>query len=137
MDLVVNGVEDNIDLFARFIVNIYKNILSFEAYNYNFTKIDEYINSLNIKTVKRPLSSRSILLAATNLLTINKARDTFIISINPNIIIPDTTIKYVSLLKLINYGNMELKGCFIFTKAKQYIEKNIAYYYNEFKENNQ
>ena len=135
MNIVVNGVERDLDLFAKFIRSKFKNILAYDAVNYNFSKIDDYINTLNIKTINRPLSARSIILASTNLLVITKGHNSFTISVDSNREVPDTIVKYSSILKLINYGNMEIKGSFIFTKAKQFIEKNILNYYNEFEGN--
>lgn len=84
-------------------------------------KIDKYIKEhlhLNITT------KQCIYAAVSNIVIYNNPDGTYSVEVNPSINIPGYSIKLVSILKFIEYGNAEIKGYHILSKLFNYIEKN-------------
>lgn len=49
-----------------------------------------------------------------------------IVSIDEEMTLPGTSYRLYDVVKLINYGNLEVKGNGILTDALQYLEHNIS-----------
>ena len=122
--------------------------------NWLIPKIQEYfIDSINVKKLelyniylngnkvilfdyggKRILSAKNILIGGIYNLIVKRTINKFIIEINPNIFIPNTSAKFIDIVKLINFGNMSLQGYPVVTETMDYFANNINKYYNEFLE---
>jgi len=59
----------------------------------------------------------------------NKVLNKYTLSINDNIFEKETNIRLLSLIKLIDYGNLEIKGINIFNSSMNYIKNNIKSIY--------
>lgn len=86
---------------------------------------DTYINNKYKSVLKRHISSKDSLIMFFYNLKITTLWDRVIIEVNPNIVIPSTTIKLINVVKLITYGNLEIKGYNIIPKVFKYVKENI------------
>jgi len=71
------------------------------------------------------------IIAMYNLIT-KQESENYIIKINPNAIYPGTYLKLVDLCKLINFGNLGIKGYPIFTEIFRKVENNIVNLYEKY-----
>ena len=62
----------------------------------------------------------------------DNSRGTYKMYINPSVTIPNSYIKLDTVLKLFEYGNLEVKGLGLFTKGRDYIVKNISKLYGQY-----
>lgn len=79
------------------------------------------------------LSLSELLKLIQNNYQVAKYDDLTIISFNNNIkynISNDEEIYFLTLLKLINYGNLEIRGTNIFTETANYIRNNLGGIYD-------
>lgn len=101
-------------------------------------KINIYLNGeksiLFDYSGKRILSAKNILLGGVHNLRVARILDKYTIEINPNILIPNTSAKFIDIVKLINYGNMSVQGYPIMTKTMDYFADNLNKYYLKFLE---
>ncbi len=137
MQVVIKNVESsNAKDFAVYIKQVFRDLIKSANETYNYEIIDNYLNSLNIKwlTNKRQLKARSIIDVAVEYLEININGDIIQVKFNEKMIIPETYVTFYQIVKLINYGNSEIKGSFIIYKQKEYIERHATEFYMMFKE---
>lgn len=116
------------DAFFDYLIRFTSDLLRVRV---NYAKLEEFQNSLDeyyslSSPFKKKFSGRDIFIAGTNSLTLTKYVDGNItITIDPNVIYYGTTIKLLTLLKFLNYGNGSYRGYPIFTDTFDYIMKNI------------
>lgn len=79
------------------------------------------------------IHSYTTLLVAFRLLKITNTSDSYIISINKNLIIEDHRLN--TLIDMITYGNRSVKGYPIVLKVFDIVKKNISYIYEDWLEN--
>lgn len=84
-------------------------------------KIEEEIN----KNRKRKLLVRDIIISGVRNIRPYYFPEYVEIKIDPNIKLPNQDIYLADLCKLINYGNLSVKGCFIFSKQFLWYQKHI------------
>lgn len=92
---------------------------------------NEYLSSGNAITLigRKSILAKEIIYKGANLIRVREIPKKFIIEINPNVIMPGVKAKkVVTLCKLINYGNMEIKGYPIFSDTFTMIAENINAY---------
>lgn len=93
---------------------------------------DDYLNQLDITNGRYTLTAYNILIAGVNNLVYKKINDEYIINVNNNAFIPYVEESVESLVKLITYGNFEIKGYDVFIKCFEYFLYNVYKYYNEY-----
>jgi hypothetical protein len=84
-------------------------------------KLDEYIKKeLKLDTTVR----HCLYIAVSNVIITKNSDGTISVGVNPSINVPGYPIKLTSILKLINYGNLDVKGYPILNRVLKYIESN-------------
>jgi hypothetical protein len=78
------------------------------------------------------ISAKNILIGAVYNLRIRDTFNNIIIEINPNAMIPNTSAKFIDIVKLINYGNLSLQEYPIMDQIMNYFAININSYYNKY-----
>lgn len=91
--------------------------------------IDDFINTKYKSILKKRLSSYEALCSFFDNLTITKHWDKVIIGVDPNKIIPNTNAKLINVVKLITYGNLNLRGYDLILKIFKQVEENIEAYF--------
>lgn len=61
-----------------------------------------------------------------------RIRNTYIIDINPTIMLPGTDVTMYSIVRFINYGNDAVKGCYLFSRIFDKYQKNIINYWRAY-----
>jgi hypothetical protein len=79
------------------------------------------------------IHSYTALLVAFRLLKITNTSDSYVLSINKNLIIENHRLN--TLIDMITYGNRSVKGYPIVLKVFDIIKKNISYIYEDWLEN--
>ena len=125
----MNPKVEYTDAFFNWLVDkIIKHIYT-EIDDRKLIKIDNYINA-NYKSIfKKTFRSKEILYMFFNNLKVNRYWDKVVIESDPNQLIPGTTIKVVSIVKLITFGSFHIKGYPIITKIFKYFNDNLQGFY--------
>ena len=79
-------------------------------------------------------SPYEILIAGIKNLIVYRQPDKYVITINPNKILPKTSAKLNDICKLINYGTLSVSRYPIFTEVFEIISKQVPYLYETFLE---
>ena len=128
--------DDNGTFTDDFIVYLIREIRYYLPLKINKRKLikwDDYLNSIGITTTdKYKISSYNVLLAGVHSLTYKKIDDEYIINIDNNAYMPYITESIDALCKLINYGNVELKGVYVLTETFEYFSKNVNKYFDKY-----
>lgn len=88
---------------------------------------EEVFNLYNVKISYYDVVKRSL----NNLQILNSDKK-YVIQVNPNILYSNTNIKLINLINLLNYGTLQVQGCFIFSNVFENVQKNIEIYYNRY-----
>lgn len=142
MELIIDN-PDNLDLnnFCSYLISEMIDYMENTINDSQLIRFNEYINNnLNIRFIDklpRLLKSRNILITAVQTLYYVKQGNDYIIKINPNNFIPNTYAKFIDIVSLINYGNIQLQSYPIIDEMFDYFANNLNQYYNDYlKENN-
>lgn len=142
MELTIDNPDNlNLDAFCSYLISEMVDYIDSTIDSNQLIRFDEYINNnLNIRFIDklpRLLKSKNILIAAVQTLYYIKQGNDYIIKINPNNFAPNTYAKFIDIVSLINYGNMQLQSYPIIDEMFDYFADNLNQYYNEYlKENN-
>lgn len=82
-------------------------------------------------------SVKNILVGAINNIIYEGFKDKYIIKIDENQYIPDTTIKYTTICNLINNGCLDMMGYPVFTNGENYIINNFDNLWLDYQEENE
>ena len=96
---------------------------------------DKYLNENNVyKSIyKKQINTRDIIVAGAMNLDFSKSESNFMIYINRNIFTPGLDrIKLESICKLINFGDLRIKGYPIFTDTFDYFAESIQDYIDSY-----
>ena len=107
-------------LLARIRSMLLNSIIKYEKYDILFKDFD---NSITVASV--------VSQAASNLRVLNYETK-LIIQINPTVNYINSSIRLIDLCKLLNYGNLEMNGCHIFTQTFDYIATNFNKLHEEY-----
>lgn len=128
-------IEKDKDISKEFIEYLIKKIQQQILAKINLKKLiqwDNYIlNIINNKLIKK-VSSKEIILIGLHYLEYKETKKYYIIQINNNIKYKNTNYTIYSLIKLINYGCLGMKGYPIFTDTLKEVDKNLVQYKNRF-----
>ena len=138
LELDLENVEskDRIPFVNYMIKQIQKEVLN-QFDERKIYKLENYINSnkiIDFILKDKYIKVRDIYLTAVYNLTIEELdEDIFNIIVNRNINIPDSNSSLISLLKLLEYGNLSVNKYGLLTKVMQDIADNIDTYFNKYK----
>ena len=142
MELIIENPNNlNLGAFCSYLISEMIEYIDNTINDNQLIRFDSYINNnLKIKFIDkfpRLLKSRDILITAVQTLYYVKQGNDYIIKINPNNFIPNTYAKFIDIVSLINYGNMQLQSYPIIDEMFDYFAANLNQYYNDYlKENN-
>lgn len=95
--------------------------------NKNLYKLIPLQNYLELKYSKK-INIKNILIQGINTAYFEEQMDEVVFKLNKNINLTEIPAKLIDICKLINYGNLEVKGFPIFTIVFTHISDNIDYY---------
>ncbi len=130
--------KNNLDLydFCIWLEDKLFNYLNSSIDDRQLDRFDDYINKniqINfIDKLPRFLKSRNILLSAFKNLDVRKQGKSYIIGIDPLKFIPNTNAKFIDIIRLINYGNMEINGYPIIDNTFDYFANNLQDLYQQY-----
>ena len=142
MELIIENPNNlNLGAFCSYLISEMIKYIDNTINDNQLIRFDSYINNnLKIRFIDkfpRLLKSRDILITAVQTLYYVKQGNDYIIKINPNNFIPNTYAKFIDIVSLINYGNMQLQSYPIIDEMFDYFAANLNQYYNDYlKENN-
>lgn len=128
---------DNLDLdkFCEYLIGMMREYLLTEIDKMQTKRFDDYIKEKGIiksiyRNGKTPMV-KDILVASTSHLIVNKVNSNYIIKLNPNAKIPNTSAKFIEIIKLVDEGNLEVKRYPIYSDMTDFFAKNLYYFYNK------
>lgn len=94
--------------------------------------LNDYINNIpKYKSLfKKTLNSRDALISCFYNLKIIKLWDKVIISPDINLLIPNSKIKNITIVKLITYGTLNIRGYPLLLEIFDYFKKHLDVLYN-------
>ena len=138
MNLIIDqDGSENLNAFCEIIIKHIQETLPNMLDESRLAPFDEYINTdlkIKFRTTARILSSRELLIASTYNLRYRKHSNSYIIKINPNVYVYDTSIKIIDIIKLINYGNLILAPYPIYDKIMDNNADNLNQLYRDYKD---
>lgn len=138
LELNLENIEskDRIPFVNYIIKQIQKEVLN-QFDERKIFKLENYINSNNIIDFvlrDKHIKVRNLyLIAVYNLVIEELDEDIFNIIVNRNINIPDSNSLLISLLKLLEYGNLSVNKYGLLTNIMQDIADNIDTYFKKYK----
>ena len=114
--------------FINFLIKIIKNRVITKLSLNKLKAWDKYLDAIN----KNHESAKEIILISLSKLVYIIEDNYIIITINNNYVLSKLHLKLIDAIKLINFGNMEIKGYPIISDTFQYVEKNIKGYEKRF-----
>lgn len=132
MRLVIETTQSDLDIkFAYWLISRIKTKLLADITKHNLNLLDTYITESNTlsRLYKRKYKSAEIVMfAASNLICFIGA-DEIVITFDNNKFVPGfDRLRLLTAIKLINYGNRDVKGCHIFTDTFNYFCEDIDTY---------
>lgn len=111
--------------WSDFLTNfIPEKLLNYVVLNLNEEKVsslDEYL----IESLKINNSSRDVIEYGLNNLFISDNGTEYIVRVDNNLLVPDTNQNLLTVIKLIEYGNLEVKGINLISQAFSYVVMQI------------
>ena len=127
--------DSDLSKFCEWLINKIQLYFISEIDDKKCAKFNEFINqNMRWKFQPRLISTKDILKGCIYNLRYYQTGNKFIIDINPNIYIPDSYNKYISIARLINYGNLSVSPYPIFTETFKYFDDNAHIYFQEYLE---
>ena len=147
MVLIVESSDDALqEDFCKFLISCIQVDLQEQIHNKRNKLLDSHLNKLNdfINSPQsgyqkrcygvKQLDIREIITQGIHNLTYEKSGGKYMIVIDPNANIPGTFISIKSACKLINYGNLIIRGTLIFNNEFKKIEDHIEDYIRLYRE---
>lgn len=122
-------IQDNLDteFIYKFIPKMYNIYLHNNLIKSN--KINNYLlHNYNI-------SIEYLIQEVANNLLITKINNSYVIEINKNIVDIKTNLNLLILVKLVDFGNSDIKGINLFFKTLKQLKENFRYLYQIYKIN--
>jgi hypothetical protein len=118
MKLIINTQQE--DFVKEYIPSILKEFVIKGYRDTKAKKLNDYLLVFNVKQ-----SVRTILIEAVNNLSITKDNDDYILEVDKNKILPNTAFNLETVVKLITYGTVDIKGYDLLLKAFDFVTKKI------------
>lgn len=137
MNLIIEN-PDNVNLndFCSWLKPIIIDYANNAIIDKKLVRFNKYVNNdINIKWfANKPLkiNCKDVLLAGLNNLVYKRQGNDYIIEIDANNYIYNSSAKFIDIIKLINYGNMVLSAYPIVDKIFDYITENLETYYSQY-----
>lgn len=99
--------------------------------NYKFTNWDNFLNESKdiVRLYKRTYTVYEVVVFASSNIVCNATEGNIVISIDNNKLVPGfDRLKLSTIIKTINYGTLEIKGCPLFTDTFNHFAENIGEY---------
>lgn len=133
--------EDNYETKNNFINYLIKQLQKLIIEKYNKEKsfiMEKYINDNEIIKYRYSDKYTSVLdlykIAVSNLkIKSDKKSNMYNITVDKNIMIPDSNTYLISIVKLLEFGNLEIQKYGLLENCMQYICDNLDTFYNKFK----
>lgn len=132
--IVMDNRIDYTNFFEKFISSKMIEFLRLncsEEMNVRLSSIESYIKD-NYNIV---VSSKGLIEMAFNNLIVIKDNISYNLMLNNNIMVPKTVYKLDTFIRLIEYGNLDVKGTNIVNNTFKYIKNNIRLLYNVYQFN--
>ena len=118
-------IDSNIDNdFIEFLIKKIKQYILHEADTKKLAAFDKYL----IRTLDLGISAARIVVTATDNLKYIKTNKTYTIEIDNNVYLVNKKAKLYDMCKLINFGNLSIKGYPIFTDTFEHFKHNLNDY---------
>ncbi len=115
-------IETQDELFAKeFIPQVLADYVIDKYRNLNAKNLNTYLEGFNIRQ-----SVRQILLYGIETLKVTKDDKTYILEVDKNKTLPNTVFSLDTLINLITYGAVDVKGYDLLLKAFQFVTKKIT-----------
>ena len=125
MELIIERTALIKDDFIAFLIAMIKSrLVSFKVDESRFRKMFDSYN--------QDISAENIIIQAAKNLKVYTFNYQYIIRIDESVLYNNKSIRLIDLCKLLNYGNLEVEGCHIFTDTFNYIADNINNLFNEY-----
>ena len=121
--------------FVQYLKSELSKIIKVNIDDSKIKQLDIYFNEL-LNGYNAYYTTRQIIEMGANNLTITIFPQYYLIGIDGNMLLPQTDIKLLDACKLINDGNVELKGFPIFNNCINFISDNIDYFYYKWSKQN-
>lgn len=133
---ISNKDELNLNGFCNWLIEQMQIYMQSNIDERQLARFDAFIfNNQIIRTIdnsNRYISCKSILIGSTYNLIYEKTSNEYIISINPNINIPNTYNKFIDIVSLIDSGNLSLSSYSIYSDMMEFFAKDLQLYYEEY-----
>lgn len=127
MKLVIEKTDKYNLSFVKWLRDEIETELTASINSGELSRIQKYINTQLTDT---PINILHVLLMGIKYLSVKEINGYFHITIDEFKMYGNTKFKLLNLCKLINYGNLECKGCYIFSNVFDRITNRIDNYYN-------
>ena len=131
IELSIISKEKDLSEFIEWLVPYFREYLIAHINDKKLLKFDEFVStSIKWDYKNKTVKSRDILIASTYHLRTKINKDKYSIYIDYNDNIPQSSAKFIDIIKLINFGNLSFTAYPIYTNTIKYFENNIDYYYS-------
>lgn len=136
MNLIIQN-KSNIELtdFCNFIINKMQEYLPSIIDERKLVKFNEYLNNnyqIRFTYKAYTLSVKSLLISGVYNLVCKKHGNDYIIEIDRNVNIPNTYIKLIDIIKLVNYGNLSLQAYPIYDELMNKFANDLDMLYEQY-----
>jgi hypothetical protein len=118
MKLIITTQEE--DFVKEYIPQILKEFVIKGYRDIKAKKLNAYLSGFNIKQ-----SVRTILIEAVDNLSITKDKEDYILEVDKNKVLPNTAFNLETVVKLITYGTVDIRGYDLLLKAFEFVTKKI------------
>lgn len=134
MTIVISNEKKFEDEFFNWLLPEIRDYVISSVDNRKLIKVDNLINSNKyfLTPFKKNISSREVIIAAVSNLKILRYWNRVVIGIDNNAIIPNTTTKISTVIRMINFGTSSILGYPVITKSFKFIEDNIDIFYEKY-----
>lgn len=143
MELIIDNEDTDIDLteFCNFLIDKMKLYMSGNIIESKITSFDIYLNDPESKAIswinedeKYIISTKKLLISSIYCLEVTKYENTYKIALNNDQYIPNTSAKFIDIIKLINYGNTLLFAYPIYDDMMKWVSDNLNSFYKTYLE---
>ena len=133
---ITNEAKLDLDAFCKWLIPNMKQYLQINIDEKKLIRFNDYINNNirinNLNTSGYPLNPYNILVKSADYLVVKKLNNQYIIALDETAYIPNTQIHIIDIIKLINYGNIELVAYPIYNELMEWFADNITVLYNRY-----
>lgn len=129
MNLVFEKSDIVTESFVKWLVDDIKYRLCMSL---NTAKLDAIQEEADI-LYNSKINLYDVFLRAVDNLTYTSSEYAFTIAVDIKSFVPNTLVKYDTVIKLIEYGNTSVDGCMVFSKVFYSVKTNLNTYFTRYK----